>query len=220
MTSLIPRHTVSRGAHAEVPRPAPPPPAPTCRRGPGRSPLPWSGSAGRRCGGPLPPWPRSRRRSSPRTPASRTTPWPRPRVCGAWTDVEPRRGDFPRSHRHRMRGIASYAPYVWPSRAGTCGERNTLVSAGAGADRRKAPAARPTRNRTQTVRPTRSRIQTFAYSRKPRPVLRPRHPAATRCSSSGSGARPGSRNSRCSTRSMASDTSSPTTSSSSKGPIG
>jgi 3-hydroxybutyryl-CoA dehydrogenase len=44
--------------------------------------------------------------------------------------------------------------------------------------------------------------------------------AETRCSSSGAGARPGSRNSLCSTCSIASETSSPTTSSSSNGPIG
>ena len=36
----------------------------------------------------------------------------------------------------------------------------------------------------------------FAYERNPRPVLRPRYPAVTRCSSIGAGANPGSRNSR------------------------
>lgn len=62
--------------------------------------------------------------------------------------------------------------------------------------------------------------QRRAYSRNPRPVLRPRHPAATRCSRSGAGASPGSRNSACSTFSMARETSRPTTSRSSNGPIG
>lgn len=78
-------------------------------------------------------------------------------------------------------------------------------------------AARPSPSRLRT---SRRRAQRRAYSRKPRPVLRPRQPAATRCSRSGAGARPGSRNSRCRTFSIARETSSPTTSRSSKGPIG
>jgi hypothetical protein len=80
---------------------------------------------------------------------------------------------------------------------------------GANATRRTGSAGR--RHRPGHVR---------AWSRKPRPDLRPRHPAATRCSSSGAGVSPGSRNSECSTFSIVSDTSRPTTSSSANGPIG
>ena len=104
--------------------------------------------------------------------------------------------------------------------ARACGSGQPAPSTGA--DRRRVEQPAPAGPAPDRGRPAAAdrRPQRRAYSRKPRPVLRPRQPAATRCSSSGAGARPGSRNSLCSTFSMASETSSPTTSRSSNGPIG
>ena len=50
--------------------------------------------------------------------------------------------------------------------------------------------------RLQLALDPRLQLQAPLESRNPRPVLRPRYPAVTRCSSSGAGAKPGSRNSR------------------------
>ena len=59
-----------------------------------------------------------------------------------------------------------------------------------------------------------------AWERKPRPVFLPRYPAVTRCSSSGAGANPGSRNSLYSSRCTSRAVSRPMMSSSSNGPTG